>query len=403
MSDAHAPPNAAPDALGVTANAIDTAEFVHLRTAPTGDAIAAASVLVAGLETRSIPYHARVTTGSAESDPSTDDIIVSIGTPQSETQQQHVLPTVGSDRPASVASAALVRELGIEPNPVIALAGVVAAGVTPGESGSGPLVDAAVQHRRVVQRPGVGRATHDLADGLAHSTLFHADFSGEPPAASALLSKLALPAELDDAARTRLASRVAIAATGGEHAETAANAIGQVLRPYETPNGPLATVEGLADVLETVSTAHPGIALAYALSPEYEPLKTAALDCWRSESKAAHNAIRSAQTGRYDGLVVVRTTVDRASVLSTVARIVATTRSKEPAVLVLGTAPIDDTHYGALRITTQQSAIHAMETVGSEFDAETTGTTQRAQIAIENGTEDKLESQLIAAVREVLK
>ena len=415
MADAHAPPDAAPDTLGVTANAIESAQFVHIRTAPTGDAIAAACVLVSGLEQRSIPYHVRIVRGyeEIETDPNLgrdtpdddDDLTVSIGRPQSDTQ--HVLPPAGSDRSASVASATLLRELGIEPDPVRALAGVVAAGDLPGENGSGPLVDAALQQGRVIQRPGIGRATHDLADGIAHSTLFHADFSGDPTAVSAILASLDLPAEVDDAGWTRLASRVAIEATSGAHADVTSPALDRVLRPHETPNGPLATIEGLGDVLETVSSAQPGVALAYALSPEHEALRTTALDCWRSESQAAHTAIRSAHTSRYDGLVVVRAMVDRPSVLSTVARIIAETRSPEPAVLAIGTEPIEDEIHAVLRISDEQSAITVLRTAASEFGGRTAGTTNSAQTTVpvtDVGVgADKIESRLLAAVREGLK
>ncbi|MDL5360517.1 exonuclease RecJ [Halalkalicoccus sp. NIPERK01] len=275
------------------------AGFVRVAPRADGDSIAAAGLLLRALAARSTPFQARVV-------PLTDDLpadaTVPIGFPEE---------FAPDDRPASAAAADLVRELDCEPDPGLALAGCLLGG-DPEAAG----VD-------LDRRSGVGIPTADLADGLAHSTLFHADFSGDETAVGAHLAELAD----DDRA---VASLAALDAVGSEAAsDRAATAIERALRPHATPEGPFETAEGLADVLDCLARDAPGVALALAMGHD---TRLEALDAWRTHATAAHDAIRGADTGRYDGLFVAR--INEGPV-ATVARLLRDFRSPEPVVLVV--------------------------------------------------------------------
>lgn len=276
------------------------ARFVRVAPRADGDAIAAAGLLLRALATRSTPFQARVV--SPTSDPP-EDATVPVGFPGG------IDPDAG---PASAVAADIVRELGSEPDPELVFAGCLL-GNDPGAAG----VD-------LERRVGVGIPTADLADGLAHSTLFHAEFSGDETAAGAAL------AELTDDDRA-VASLAALDTAGpGAASDYAATAIERALRPHATPEGPFETAEGLADVLDCLARDTPGIALALAMGHD---ARIEALEAWRTHSKAAHEAIRRADTGRYDGLFVAR--IDEGPV-ETVARLFRDFRSPEPTVLVIG-------------------------------------------------------------------
>jgi hypothetical protein len=204
----------------------------------------------------------------------------------------------------------------------LALAGVAAGGGLPAQA-----VPAAVEHAPVERRPGVALATADLVDGLAHSTLVHGPFSGDVDAAGATLAELELPAELGDDDRRRLASVVALDASGGESAS--ADAMERALRPL-APGGPFETVGGFADVLDAVARTEPGTALALALGHD---VRSAALEAWRDAAAAVHRAVRSANLARHSGVVVAD--VGDASVW-TAARLLRDARSPEPAALAVG-------------------------------------------------------------------
>ncbi|MFC7323832.1 exonuclease RecJ, partial [Halorubrum rutilum] len=165
----------------------------------------------------------------------------------------------------------------------------------------------------VRRRPGVAIPTADLADGLAASTLVRTPYSGDTEGARAALAELGLPAELDDDARRRLASLVAVDVADADGAiARAASAVERALRPYEAVGdaAPFETVGGYADVLDALAREAPGTGVALALAADPgDDLATAALDAWRSHGLAAHRALDAATTGRYDGCVVVRADV----------------------------------------------------------------------------------------------
>ena len=329
MTEATAAADPAPDAL---ASVLAGAPFVRLVATDDGDALAAAGTVARALRERAVPFQVRVSRDPA---PETvdDDVVVTVGTDRGP----HAIP--GAGRPASTTAFAVARELGVDADPVVVLAGVVAAGSVPGTDGSGDALDAAERAGVVSRRPGVAVPTADLADGLAASTLVRTPYSGDVEAARTALASLGLPAELDEDAHRRLASLVAVdVAAAPDASARSASAVERALRPYAIDAGPVETVGGYADVLDALARAAPGtgVALALAADPS-DGLTTAAVDAWRSHGTAAHRAVDAATTGRYDGCVVARVDAP-AAVLPAVARIVRDFRSPEPVAIVLDEA-----------------------------------------------------------------
>jgi hypothetical protein len=280
------------------ATQLTDSEFVRVAPRAEGDAIAAAGLLLRALSARSIPFQARVVPPVEK--PPADDSTLPIGFPDG----------FSDERPTSASVADLVRELDCEPDPGLTLAGCFLAGES----------DAA--DTDLGQQAGVGIPTADPADGLAHSTLVHASFSGDETTAGAALEELAD----DDRAVASLAALETLAEDASEYAATA---IERALRPHVTPDGPFETAEGLADVLDCLARDAPGIALALAMGHD---VRVEALEAWREHARTAHEAIRVADMGRYDGLFVARISEGP---VETVARLLRDFRSPEPAVLVV--------------------------------------------------------------------
>lgn len=303
---------------GDLAATLADAPFVRVAPRADGDAIAAAGLLLRALADRSIPFQARVVAPTA--DPPEDGVTVPIGFADGP---------LSSERPASAAVADLVRDLGVEPDPALALAGCHAAEVPPGT------VDLDVPFER---RAGVGIPTADPVDGLVHSTLVHAGFSGDESAVGAALADL-----VDDEGRT-IASLLALETVGAEGATTrGADRIERALRPHATPDGPFESVEGYADVLDCLAYETPGLALALAMGHD---VRVEVLETWRAHAKAAHRGLREATTERYDGLFVARvdptteseTSEDgsrRGVPVETIARLLRDFRSPEPIALAV--------------------------------------------------------------------
>ncbi|QUO47405.1 exonuclease RecJ [Halorubrum ruber] len=327
----------APDAL---AGVLADAPFVRLVATDDGDALAAAGLLARALRATGTPFQARV-----DPDPVPNDVDDGVAVAVGVDRGPHAIP--GTGRPASTAAFAVARALGVEPDPVVALAGVVAAGSIPGADGSGDALDAAERADRVERRPGVALPVSGTVDeepsraeALAASTLARTRYSGDPEAAREALAPLELPTDPDADDRRRFASLVAVDAVDGDDAsERAASAVERALRPYAT-DGPFETVGGYADVLDALAREAPGTGVALALASDPDPsLRTAALDAWRRHGLAAHRALDAATVGRYDGCVVAR--VDAAAVdgspaiLPTVARLVRDFRSPEPVAVAL--------------------------------------------------------------------
>lgn len=289
------------------AAALADAEFVRLVATADGDSLAAAGLLARGLDAVGVPYQASL---AAVPEPSaTDaDCTVAVGHPTGDVALRNA--------PLAVEAVSILEELAPGTvDPELALAGAVCAGTEP----SGRLLERADLERR----PGVAIPTDDRTDGLVGSTLVHASFSGDAGAAEAALS------ELGDSTGRELASFVALS-TVEDAPPRAAEAIERVIHPYATDR--FGTLGGFADVLDGVARVQPGTGLALALGHDVE---RAARTAWHARGKQAHTALRTAETGRYEGLYVMRVDGATPAVLGTVARLAFWYRSPEPVALAV--------------------------------------------------------------------
>lgn len=313
--------DAAPSDVAAT---LRDASFVRIVARADGPSLAATGLLARALSTTGTPYQARlarpdVLADRASSVDGDGTTVVVGGTVPSADRSIVATP--------SVTAHAVARELGHSPDPLLALAGVAAGGRRPGIGDDAAILEST---EAIERRPGVGVPTADLVDGLAHTTLAHAAFSGDKGAVQAELAELGLPVELDEHAHRTVASLFALTVAGPDDASPrAVEAVERVLRPHATPNGRFATIEGYGDVLSALAWDAPGTGIALALGND---ARTAALDAWREHARAAHAALAGATTGRYDGVFVART--DDAPV-ETVARLLRDFRSPEPVALVV--------------------------------------------------------------------
>ena len=316
------------DAHARAAAALSDAEFVRLVGTADGDAVAAAGLLARGLDAVETPY--QVSLAAVPEPPATrSDCTVAVGHPTGDV-------TVETE-PLALEAARIVS--GFAPDavdPELALAGAVCAGSEP----SGQLLEAADLDRR----PGVAIPTDDPIEGLAGTTLVHAPFSGDERAVEDALDGL------DDPDGRKIASLVALSAIEGAPPR-AAEAVERALRPYDTDR--FGTLGGFADVLDALARTRPGTAIALALGHDVE---AAALTSWRAHGQRAHTALREADTGRYDGVYVVRLEDGSPALLGTVARLCLSYRSPEPTALAVtdgaAAAAGEATVEGALREAT---------------------------------------------------
>ena len=297
-------PEDAPDRAAAT---LADAEFVRLVATADGDGLAAAGLLARGLDAIGVPYQASL--AAVPELPATDaDCTVAVGHAAGDVTLR--------EAPLALEAVSILETLAPETvDPELALAGAVCAGTEP----SGRLLERADLDRR----PGVAIPTADPVAGLSSSTLVHADFSGDIEATEAAL------ADLDDPAGRPLASFVALSAVE-DAPPRAAEAIERALRPYATER--FETLGGFADVLDALARTQPGTGLALALGGDAE---RAARDVWRTHGRQAHTTLRSADTGRYEGLYVVRIEDATPALLGTVARLTFQYRSPEPIALAV--------------------------------------------------------------------
>lgn len=305
---------------GDIAAAIREADLCHLLARADGDAIAAAATLACACEATATPYQVSAVRTRADlgsrldsADPDAAPIVVGATAPQGLSLSQ---------APVSRDAHAIARELDAAPDPETVLAGIVAGGRDPAETVPEFLDSAGVE-----PSTGVAVPTEDLVDGLVHSTLAHADFSGDPGAAADQLAALG-----EESDSSHVASVLALAAAGPEAAnDRAATTIERAVRSYRGSR--FETIGGYADVLGAVARSSPGLGVALAMSGEGQD---AALSTWRECSRAAHDAVRSADCVRYDGLFVAR--VD--GPVEPVARLLRDFRSPEPVVLAAGNGEV---------------------------------------------------------------
>lgn len=335
MSTVPAVPEDAADA-GDVAAALREAPFVRVVAAANGDALAASGVLARACRKRSIPFQVRVDPVPDPTPGEGDDLVVGVGAVGGD------VALVGAD-PASLVAVATARELGVDPDPLLALAGVATAGRPLDADAAGTLLDATRGRTTVERRPGLATPTPDLADGLAHSTLVRAPVSGDPEAARTALSRLGLPSEPTGEDRRRLASWLAVEATASSARAT--EAVERALRPHATPDARFATIEGFGDALDAAARERPGTGIALAIRDDGPAAGT--LDAWRGHARAVHGALTAATTGRYDGVFVARVDEADPGRLGTVARLCRDFQSPEPVVLAVGegaaaAASVDD-------------------------------------------------------------
>jgi hypothetical protein len=363
MSTADRP--AAEHADDVAASLRD-ADFVRLVAARTGDAVAATGLLAGALDDLGVPYQTSVVALPAAADRATDaDCTIALGRPATTAGV-----TLGTgETTASAQAFAVARELGGSPGSVdvvLALAGTLAAGQYPDDE----LLAAADSLER---RPGLAVPTDDRADGLAHSTLVHAPFSGSVERARELVA---------DREPRESASLVALAVAGDENSvPRGAERVERLLRPFV--GGPFETAGGYGDVLDAVARERPGMAVALALGADLDGVSV-----WREHATRAHAAVRAARTGRYDGLFVAR--CEDQSPVGTVARLVHDYRSPEPVTLAVADGV-------AVAVTAPDTvdAGTALAEATAAVGGSAAGTRTRAR-----GTFDGDSSELVLAARE---
>ena len=281
MNTTDRPENRATPGDGGIATTIREAGLCRLVATAGGDAVAAATLLATGCDAAGVPYHVctvrtreELRSRLAAADPDADAIVVGA--------DAHDAPGI-TDAPLSRRAHEIASDLGADPDASLALAGIVAAGVDPADAAPG-LLDRA----DVAPTPGVAVPTDDLGDGLAHTTLVHADFSGERRRVEAELDEIGGSPEPRD-----VASLLALAAAGPASASRrSATAIERAVRPYRIP-APFSTVGGYADVLSALSRRSPGLAIALAMTGESREV---ALSAWRERAVRIHGAVRSADT-----------------------------------------------------------------------------------------------------------
>lgn len=282
------------------AERLATAEFVRLVVAPSADAIAAAGILAHALDGRTIPYHASIAT--PDSTESVDEArTVAVGTGVAPEADHRLAPGRSALDAAGVVS---------EPHPGLVTAAAIMTG-----HGARSEVDGSPG-----RTAGLGVAVPDVVDGLAHTTLVHGRFSGDPNAATEFLEGMDMQ---DD---RRIASAVALATIADAPTKTRiGEALTRFLRPVRTPDGPCSTAPGTADVLDVLAGTDPGLALAIVCG--HTPARESALEIWREEALEVHHRLATAEPVRQPGLVVLD--AEEAAV-APLARLLRDARSVEP-------------------------------------------------------------------------
>lgn len=283
------------------------ADFLHLVARADGDALAAAGILAAACDRQGTPFHVRVARTEAAAETllgGADDAATTLA-----------LGLASAD-PVSLNAYHAAADLGASPDPMLAIAGVVAGGTV-----TSTIDDRLLGKAGLDRRAGITIPVEDVAEGLAFTTYAHAPFSGDREAATEALEDVA------EVTGRSEASLLAMASVGPDETPARAGvAIERALRPYA--GGPFETAGGFADVLNALAREAPGIGIALALNGEG---RDEAVAIWRDRSARVHQAVREAGTARYDGLVVAR--VD--GPVEPTSRVLRDFRSPEPVVLAV--------------------------------------------------------------------
>ena len=322
------------------ADTLSAAPFVRVAAASDGDSLAAAGLLARACADTATPFQLRLDADTAAD--TEDAVTVAVG-------PTAVDGDASLDRPASPAAFAVARRLGADPDPILALAGTIAAGET--VRAAEDALDAAESAGLIDREPGLALPSDDLSADLAASTLLHGPFSGHEDAAAALIAELDSDSHAagDDAADShaagddagsggefdrRLASLATVDTVTAEGAtERAAQRIERALRPHVI-DAPFRTLGGYADVLDSVARTAPTAGIALALGEADEATVGTALSAWREYGHAVHDGLRSADTARHRGVWVLDTDADAAT-LPAIARLAREFRSPEPVALAL--------------------------------------------------------------------
>ncbi|GAB7013089.1 hypothetical protein JCM18549_13600 [Halolamina salina] len=350
------------------AETLSAAPFVRVAAASDGDSLAAAGLLARACAGTDTPFQLRL-----DDAPDTEDAVtVTVG-------PTAVDGDATLDRPASPTAFELARHLGADPDPVLALAGTIAAGET--VQSADAALEAARESALIDRQPGLGLPTADVPTGLAASTLLHGPFSGDEDAAAALVAELDAgdDADSDEAFDRRLASLVAVDTVTAEGAtERAATQVERALRPYVTPDAPFRTLGGYADVLDAVARTAPAAGISLALEEGSDEATDAALAAWRKYGAAVHDGLRSATTRRHHGVWLLDLGDADPAVLPAVARLALAFHSPEPVALAVtdgaaaaaGDSGIDDAVAAATRAV--DGTGHGTDTTGwARFDSDT--------------------------------
>lgn len=363
------------------ADTLSTAPFVRVAAASDGDSLAAAGLLARACAETATPFQLRLDDEAAAA--TEDAVTVTVG-------PTAVDGDASLDRPASPSAFALARRLGADPDPVLALAGTIAAGKTVRTADAA--LEAAREAGRLDREPGLAIPTDGIPAGLAASTLLHGPFSGDEDAAAALVAELGTAEGADHAAGAdagsggefdrRLASLVTIdTVTAAGATERASRAVERALRPYRTPDGPFDTLGGYADVLDAVARTAPAAGISLALGERAggnEDVRDAALAAWRKYGTAVHEALQTAATVRHHGVWVLELGDADAAVLPAVARLARDFRAPEPVALAVadGAAAVAGESGIGGAVATAASAVdgtgHGTDDAGwARFDTET--------------------------------
>ncbi len=373
-------------AANSVADALREAAFVRLSVHPDGDSLAAAGLLARALSTQTIPFQASVVrTGRTVPTATDDTTTVLIGR-----ESDGKIAISEREKPASETAFEVCRELDTEPDPVLALAGMFAAG---GFEGSTAL-EIARERGLIEQRPGVAIPVADVADGLTHTTLAHAPFSGDSEATAAALDDC--EATDTDDGRRRIASLLALSvASTKESTPRAAEAVERALRPYtiteprddeDSSRTRFETVGGFADVLCASAHERPGTGLALALGHD---VCEAALAAWRTHGNRAHAALRNGTTERYRNVFVTHVGAD--TPLTTTARLLCDFRSPESIALAVGET-------GAAAAAREDANLgQRMRKAGAAADGDGHGSARRGRASFEDS------ETFVAAFREAVQ
>ena len=351
------------------------AGFARIVGVATGEALAGVGLLSRALRETGTPVQASLSADGSLGDTEAD-LTLTVGIGGAD------IVFEGPSAPLAAYEAA--TELVGEPvQPVLAVAGLLAAGAEPATDEGGPLEAAALE-----RRPGVGVPIEDLVDGLAHTTLIHLPSSADVDATRTVvgLAELADSAEVADSQESvhrEIASRTALHAIRDRPARAAA-ALERVLHPYV--GGPFETVAGYADVLEALARERPGDGVALVSghgSPE------AALETWRSFGRIVHRALHDARVDAADDVGVLTVSFDddpvvavRAARLGMVARLAGAFLLESPVVLAVASGERDECEAAALVTEaghTDRSAGGLLGTALETLDAAPASTGGRTQ------------------------